>query len=101
MVAYCPQCSTRLTEAELRALPLECPSCRTPLRVVLRANWAYTVVAILLGLLLAWLQGSKSILFAGATLIYASLILFIMKVYRRELGLPARVIVYRNSLSIR
>lgn len=69
-----------------------CPACKAELRVVLKANWAYTVVSLAAGVVIAYLRGNESIILAMWAMVYGVVILGAIKIYRWELHLPIKVV---------
>ena len=90
--ARCPKCGAPLGEDELRASPAVCPCCKTDLKVFLKANWVYAAVSLTLGILVAYLQGQESIIFGILALVYGTVIIAVIKIYRWELHLPVKVV---------
>jgi hypothetical protein len=88
----CPKCGAPLTVDELRVSPVVCSCCKTELRVLIKANWAYTVVSFTIGVAIAYLQGRESIILAIWALVYGTVILALTKIYRWDLHLPIKVI---------
>lgn len=88
----CPRCEARLTTEDLRVNPTVCPACKAELHVCLKANWAYTVVSLTVGVVIAYLQGHESIILALWALFYGMVILVAIKIYRWELHLPIKVV---------
>lgn len=71
----CPSCSAVFELAQLNLVsPLECPTCGAQFRLKYKHNWAYGIVSAACALAIAYAQGSRSILFVGAALLYAPII---------------------------
>jgi hypothetical protein len=87
----CPKCNSPLTGDELRVDPLICPACKTRLQVLIKGNWVYGVLSVAIASVIAHLQGYESIVFAFWVLIYATIVLAIIKIYRWELHLPIKI----------
>lgn len=88
----CPKCDAPLTEDELRVSPTVCPCCKAELQVFLKANWAYTVVSFTIGVVIAYLQGRESIILGMWALVYGTVILALIKIYRWDLHLPIKIV---------
>lgn len=88
----CPKCNSPLTVEELSPIPASCPVCNVELRVVLKAEWVYTALAVAVGAALAALQGAASIVFAFKTLMYTAVVLMLIKLNRWELHLPIKIL---------
>ena len=88
----CPKCDAPLTADELRVSPTLCPGCKTELQVLIKANGVYAVVSLTIGTLVAYLQGHESIIFGLSVLVYGTVILALIKIYRWELHLPIRIV---------
>ena len=69
-----------------------CPACKAELRVFLKANWAYTVVSLAAGVVIAYLRDNESIILAIWAMVYGVVILGAIKIYRWELHLPIEVV---------
>jgi len=87
----CPKCNAPLRAEELLVDPPICPTCKAKLQVLIRANWVYAVLSVAVASVIASVQGYQSIVFAFWVLIYATIILFLIKFYRWELHLPIRI----------
>jgi hypothetical protein len=92
MRGNCPKCNAPLTAEELRVEPPICPTCKAKLQVLIKANWIYAVLSLTAASGIAKVQGYQSIVFAFWVLIYATIILFLIKFYRWELHLPIKVV---------
>ena len=88
----CPKCDAPLTVDQLRVMELVCPGCKTELQVLIKANWAYTLVSLTAGVAIAYLRGNESIILAIWALFYGMVILAAIKIYRWELHLPIKVV---------
>ena len=88
----CPECHAILSEDDLRADPLVCPTCKAQLKVYLKANWAYTVLSYAIAVVITMAEGYDSLAFAFRVLIYGTIILFLIKYCRWELHLPIRLL---------
>ena len=73
-------------------MKLVCPGCKTELRVLLKAGWAYTLVSLTAGVAIAYLRGNESIILAIMALFYGVVILGAIKIYRWELHLPIKIV---------
>jgi hypothetical protein len=93
---HCPKCNAPLTADDLRVAPPTCPTCKTKLQVVIKAEWTYTILSLVLALAVAGIQGHESIGLGFWVLIYAMIILFIIKFYRWELHLPMKILEVPN-----
>jgi|ERR1019366_3356887 hypothetical protein len=87
----CPNCNSPLTGDELRVDPLVCPACKARLQVLIKAEWTYTVLSFAVALVIGCFQRYESIVFGFWVLIYAAIILLIIKIYRWELHLPIKI----------
>lgn len=88
----CPKCDAPLTMDELRVMEAVCPLCKTELQVLIKANWAYTVVSLIAGVAIAYLRGNESIILAIWAMVYGVVILGAIKIYRWELHLPIKIV---------
>lgn len=88
----CPKCDAPLRVDELRVSPTVCPSCKAELQVFHKANWVYAVVSLTIGVVVAYLQGHESIILGIWALVYGTVIIAVIKIYRWELHLPIRVV---------
>lgn len=77
---------------ELRVMEAVCPLCKTELQVLIKANWAYTVVSLIAGVAIAYLRGNESIILAIWAMVYGVVILGAIKIYRWELHLPIKIV---------
>ncbi len=59
--------------------------------VFLKANWVYTVASLIIGGVAAYVQGHESIILAFWALLYGTVILGSIKIYRWNLHLPIKV----------
>ena len=92
----CPKCNSPLTPDELRINPPVCPGCKTTLQVLIKAEWAYTVLSFAVALVIGCFQRYESIVFGFWVLIYAAITLLIIKIYRWELHLPIKIVEVPN-----
>ncbi len=88
----CPKCDAPLTVDDLRVMKGVCPACKAELQVFLKVGWAYTVVSLAAGVVIAYLQGHESIILAIWALFYGVVILCAITIYRWELHLPIKVV---------
>ena len=88
----CPKCDAPLTVGELRVSPTACLSCKTELQVFFKAGWVYTVVSYTIGVVVAYLRGNESIILGIWALVYGTVILGVITIYRWELHLPIKVV---------
>ena len=88
----CPKCDAPLSVVELRLMELACPACKAELQVLLKANWAYTVVSLTAGIAIAYFRGNESIILAIWAMVYGVVILGAIKIYRWDLHLPIRIV---------
>jgi hypothetical protein len=86
-----------LTEDDLRGDPLICPSRKTRLQVIIKANWVYAVHSLAIASIVARLQGHDNVVFAFRVLIYGTAILFVIKFYRWELHLPVKIMTVPDA----
>ncbi len=88
----CPKCGRKLQEADLRAQDPVCPKCKSKLHAGLQSEWMYSLLALAVGSILALLQQRNvaTILFA---LLYAAILLVLVKTLRWKLHLPLNVVV--------
>ena len=73
-----------------------CPGCKTELQIFLKANWAYTVASLTIGVVVAYLRGHESIVLGIWALFYGMVVLLLIKVYRWELHLPIKIVEVPN-----
>lgn len=92
MRGNCPKCNVVLTAEDLRVNAPICPRCKTTLQVIIKVEWLYTILSFALAWVIASHQGYQSIVFAFWVLIYAAIILFMIKFYRWELHLPIKIV---------
>jgi len=93
-VFSCPKCKAGFGVNDLaESNPLSCPSCGVAFSVEYKYRWVHLAVAIAFGALAAYFQGLRSIVFAGAFVIYAAISILVIELLGFTLKLPKRFTV--------
>src|SRR3954463_11272705 len=87
----CPACGGDIMLTDLQEMQaFYCISCGVRLHMVLKGRWAYMFIAAVVGFLIAYLQGSESIVFAFKFLVYWAVAILAVAYLTWPLMLPKK-----------